>query len=50
LVTVVDANIKAQTDVETFLFAAEEAASLYCSILDHAFDVQLLAVGALAAS
>jgi heme oxygenase len=50
LVTVVDANVKTKNDVETFLFAAEEAASLYCSILDHAFDVHLLADEALAAS
>jgi hypothetical protein len=36
LCSVIDANVKSQEDVETFLLVAAEAEDLYCSILDHA--------------
>jgi heme oxygenase len=40
LCSVIDVSVKAQEDVETFLFVAEESQALYCSILDNSFDVQ----------
>ena len=43
LCSVIDSYITYPEDVKTFLYAAAESESLYCEILDHAFDGRALA-------